>query len=69
MLGTVLVLTGVPMNAKEVKAEGSTLILDFGNPTHGVVSPIDGSVGAVVHDTGTTYGSQQLTPQLKGNLN
>ena len=67
LLSLAMVAPCLPTTSMEVKASNDAFVLDFGYPTDGVVSPIDNSVGAIVHSTGTTYGTQQFTTALKGN--
>lgn len=58
--------TTVPTEAPTL-SPSDDFILDFGNARDGVVSPVDGTVGPIVHSGTTTYGTQQLTTALKGN--
>ena len=48
LLALAMVVTGVPMSAKEAKAAEGDFVLDFGYPTNGVVSPVDGSISSVI---------------------
>ena len=41
LLATAMVVTGVPMSAKEAKAEDVSVTLDFGRPTGGTILATD----------------------------